>query len=129
MTWTATASGVSGPYTYKFWVFNGTAWSVGQNWSAASSWTWMPPTAGTSTLQVWARNAGSVATYDAWRASAPYAVTAAAPLSVTLELEPSAPAPAGTQIEWTATATGGVAPYQYQFWKVSAGGFQELVRD
>ena len=42
VTWEATATGGAGPYTYKFHVFNGSAWTIGQDWSAANMWTWVP---------------------------------------------------------------------------------------
>ena len=32
-TLAAVATGGLGPYTYKFWVHNGSSWSVGQDWS------------------------------------------------------------------------------------------------
>ena len=71
---TANATGGTGPYTYQFWVYNGTGWTIGQSWSAANTFTWTPPVAGTYTVQVWVRNAGSVAPYDSWSNLGPLAV-------------------------------------------------------
>jgi hypothetical protein len=59
VTWTATALGGVAPYSYKFYVFDGTSWSLGQDWSASNTWTWIPPDSGYYTVQVWARNEGS----------------------------------------------------------------------
>ena len=66
VTWTAAASGGTSPYTYQFWVYNGTTWTIGRSWSALNTWVWVPPAAGSYTIQVWARNAGSARPYDAW---------------------------------------------------------------
>ena len=71
MTWTATATGGTGPYTYKFFVYDGSTWTMGQDWSASNTWTWTPPGPGTYNFQVWARNAASGALFDAWRPAGP----------------------------------------------------------
>src|SRR4029453_15531255 len=63
------------PYTYKFLVFNGSTWTVGRDWSSESDWTWVPPGGGSYFVQVWVRNAGSGAVYDAWGETAAYTVT------------------------------------------------------
>ena len=76
------------------------------------------------------RNAGSAALYDAYSDVVSFSVTGTAPLVVTGLTATSGgnpvtfPVAAGTPLTWTATATGGVAPLQYQFcWtsRVSAG--------
>ena len=117
VTWTATAAGGTAPYTYKFYVFNGTSWSVGQDWSSSNTWTWVPPAQGTYTVQVWARNAGSGAQYDAWLGSAPFVAGAPEPLRMTnLVANRSFPINAGTTVNWSAGAVGGTGPYTYRFW-------------
>ena len=55
VTWTAGASGGTGRYTYQFWVFNGTTWNIGQDWSASPTWTWIPSALGNYMFQVWVR--------------------------------------------------------------------------
>jgi hypothetical protein len=62
----AQATGGTSPLTYKFLLFNGTTWAVGQDWSTSNTWSWTPSAAGTYTVQVWGRNAGSANVYDAW---------------------------------------------------------------
>jgi hypothetical protein len=117
VTWTAAASGGTGPYTYEFWVHDGSAWTAGQDWSASNTWTWTPPGPGTYNFQVWARNAGSVATFDAWRPAGPFVVNGPPALTVTsFSSNQTFPVPAGTPVRWTATASGGSGPYTYKFW-------------
>jgi hypothetical protein len=129
ITWTVAATGGSGPYTYKFLVSDGTSWTVGRDWDVSSSWTWSPPAVGTFRFQVWMRNGGSVAAYDAWRAFGPVAVTAPAPVAVTsLVASHMFPVPIGTPVTWTAGAVGGIGPYTYQF-HVFDGASWTLGRD
>ena len=42
VSWTVAAAGGTSPYTYKFLVFDGSQWSVGQDWDASNTWTWTP---------------------------------------------------------------------------------------
>ncbi|HEY2433936.1 MAG TPA: M12 family metallo-peptidase [Vicinamibacterales bacterium] len=115
VVWSASATGGTGPYTYKFLLWNGSAWSVGRDWNAATTWAWTPGTAGAFSVQVWARNAGSSATYDAWRPSGTFSVTGPMPLGV-VSLSPSqSSGVAGQPVVWSAAATGGTSPYTYKF--------------
>lgn len=54
--------------TYKFWLYNGSTWSVLQDWSATSSYSWDTAgvTPGTYTVQVWVRRADSTSTYETY---------------------------------------------------------------
>ena len=62
ITFSATASGGTPPYQYKWWIVNGTTQTVGSNWSTNSSFAWTPTSASTSyTIRVWARNLSSTA--------------------------------------------------------------------
>jgi len=70
ITFNATATGGSGTPQYYFTWRNPVTgvWSVGQAYSSLSSWTWNPTGLpnGIYKVQVWARNAGSTATYEAY---------------------------------------------------------------
>jgi YVTN family beta-propeller protein len=129
ITFTATATGGVAPIQYKWWLYNGRAWSVGQPWSTSTTFAWMPTVPGAYTIQVWARNAGTTTdTAEAYRQVA-YTVAGGVALTVT-SVTPDKPSPqvAGTPITLTATATGGVAPYQYKWW-VEKGGVWTVGRD
>jgi len=119
ITWTATATGGVAPLQYEFLLYTGATgtWSVVRAYSTANTWAWTPPQTGQYAVQVWVKNNGSVTAYDAWTGSGFFNITAAggAPTISSLTAIPTLPQQAGTPITWTATATGGVAPLQYQF--------------
>jgi hypothetical protein len=133
VTFTASATGGVAPYQYKFWVFNGSAWSIVRDWNGSNSYTWTPTQANSSyRVSVWVRNATTTTDTRDGDLSIAYPITVPAgpaPLTVT-GLTSSVPAPqnAGTSIAFTAAATGGVAPYQYKFW-VTDGSTWSIVRD
>jgi hypothetical protein len=98
-------------------VYNGVSWSVGQDWSATPTWTWTPAAPANYIFQVWVRNAGSGAIYDAYRDAGPATIGSAAPLAVSsVTVSPLGPLVANAPAVVTATGTGGTGPYAYQFW-------------
>jgi hypothetical protein len=105
---TAAASGGSGSYQYYFTYRNPSGtWSVGQAYSATPTWTWnttgLP--IGVYSIQVWVRNAGSTASYEAYKGLS-YTLTAPSSVSsVTLMPDKSSPRPVGTGIIFTAAAS------------------------
>ena len=111
---TATATGGSGPglYQFKWWVFDGTAWWIVQEWSTSASLNWRPTKAGTYIVAVWGRDAGVRADASQALAQVRYSIGLVASLSSTL----SSPQRSGTSITFTATAAAGRAPYQYKWW-------------
>jgi hypothetical protein len=67
ITVTATATGGTDSYQFKWWVWNGSAWSVGQDWNTSTTFVWTPQAAGTYELHAWVRNSGVTAdTWQAW---------------------------------------------------------------
>ena len=120
---TATAGGGTAPYEFKWRVFDGSAWSVVQGWTSSASLTWTPTVAGSAyQVEVWVRSAGNTTdTAASPNASAtrPFTITAVttAPLTLTsLTSDKAAPQSPSTTITFTATASGGSAPYQYKWW-------------
>jgi hypothetical protein len=119
ITWTSTANGGVTPLQYQFWRNTSYAgWVVAQPYSTSPSYTWSSPTAGTSQVFVGVRNAGSGALFDVSLGTGAFSITSTVPLAVTAVIPSVAfPSVAGAAITWTATANGGVAPLQYQFWR------------
>jgi hypothetical protein len=132
ITFTATATGGTSPYQYKWWIFNGSSWIVMQQWTSSNQWTWTPTAANAAArVAVWVRNAGSTA--DAYanansNASIPYPVSAGSapstptapssgPLTLTvISADRVAPQPVGTAITFTASASGGTGSNEYKWW-------------
>ena len=119
ITWTASPSGGSGSYLYKWFIFDGITWVTTGPWSTSNNFSWTPTTANESyRVAVWVKGAANSA--DSAEASAemgfpitqPVAVRVA---SVALNANLSAPQPALTTITWTATPTGGSGSYLYQW--------------
>jgi hypothetical protein len=60
ITFTATATGGRAPYQYKWWVSDGAASTVGQNWSTNNTFAWTPTQAKPGyRITVWVRSASS----------------------------------------------------------------------
>jgi N-acetylmuramoyl-L-alanine amidase len=137
ITFTATASGGTSPYQYKWWIYDGTSWISMQQWTTSNRWTWTPGSPNSaSRVAVWVRNAGSTAdAYDnaGSNGSIPYPISSGSsgpstpppPPSTpsgsvltltTISADRVAPQPVGTPVTFTASAQGGSAPYQYKWW-------------
>lgn len=130
ITWRAFAIGGNGPFEYQFWVYDGASWTLGQGYAPSNTFAWQPPTPGTYLLQVWARHIGSTANFEDWRSSGFFTVTGPAPAAVTaLNANVVFPASWGTPITWTAAASSGGPPLEYQFWRLRQGVGWTLVQD
>jgi hypothetical protein len=130
ITWTATSTGGAAPINYEFWInVPGAGWTLAQGYSTSSSLaSWTPTVAGTYLIQVWARNSGSAALYDAFGDVVSFQV-GTTPLSVTgVSPNVTFPVAVGTPITWTATSTGGAAPISYEFWINVPGAGWTLAR-
>ena len=123
ITFTAGASGGVMPYQYKWWVSNGTSWSVVQDWSTSNMFGWTPSAANVNYgVGVWVRSATSTTdAADNATSSGSISFGAIPALAVT-SLSANLPPPqvVGTTTTFTASASGGVMPYQYK-WRVSNG--------
>ena len=119
----ASATGTSGNYVYQFWVSMGGVWAMEQDYSSSAGFHWdttnnLP---GTYTIQVRAKNAGSVASYEAVK-SISYFIVAAPPVTaVTLSAVPKSPQAVGTGVDFNASAAGTSGNYVYQFWVNTSG--------
>jgi hypothetical protein len=115
VTFTARASGGTGPLLYQFVTFHpGTGWVIAQPYGAENAFTYSPA-AGQNVVQVWVRNADSTAPYDAWASSGYFAVTAASvPVIESFTTPVSFPAPSNTLVSFTASASGPSA-VEYRF--------------
>ena len=118
ITWTATTTGGTAPLQYQFWRnTNFTGWVIVQPYSTSNTYLWASPTAGSHQIFVGVRNAGSTAIYDQSLGSGSFTVTTAVLTVTSLTADVTLPSPAGVPVTFTATATGGTAPLQYQFWR------------
>jgi hypothetical protein len=120
VTWTGDVPDPSVTMEYQFWQYSyGTStWTLGQAYGAQKTFVWTPTVVDTYSVQVWARQVGSTAAYDMYMSvPAPVGVVSAPAQMVSLTSDASLPATAGTTITWTAGATGGTAPLEYQFWR------------
>ena len=121
ITFTATATNGTAPYSYKWWLFDGANWTILQNWSTGNAYTWTPSVANSAfRVSVWVRNAGSTAdNYDNPQSNGTVAfpVNLATPLTLTgLTSNLPAPQAVGTPITFTATVSGGLGPHQFKWW-------------
>lgn len=117
ITWTASASAGANAVEYKWWRYTeGQGWSIAQDWSATNTFTWYP-SVGVHAVQAWARQVGSTANYEDWRSSGNFTIGTGSPARLTgLTSNAASPSSPNSPITWTATASGGSGPLEYQFW-------------
>jgi hypothetical protein len=103
---------------YQFWIYQASVgWYLGQDYGPQKTFTWTPTAVDTYGIQSWGRRVGSTEFYEVYRSSGLKNVVSAPPQMVSLTSSTALPAAAGTTITWTAGATGGTAPLEYQFWR------------
>jgi hypothetical protein len=122
---TASASGGSGNYEYRFWEngphTNGN-WIVARDYASSNTFDWNTAgKVGQSVIVVWCRNAGtqpdSASIADAGRYFTVNQVTSEPqPDSVSLRENISSPVREATTVSFAATASGGSGNYEYRFW-------------
>lgn len=120
ITFTATPTGGLAPHQYKWWLWDGSTWTVARNWATGTTYTWTPTQPNPAyRVSVWVRNAGKTAdVQDAFAyIDFPITSTTTAPATITsFTSSLSSPRQTGTAITFTTTVAGGVAPYQYKWW-------------
>jgi len=119
-TWTATPAPGSPALQYQFWMLSNGSWQVVRAYSASPTFTWTPAMAdvGSHALQVWARQVGSSANWEAYAGTGMFEV-AARPFTVTA-LTASAVSPflTGQPVQFSAVVEPAdlTAALEYQFW-------------
>lgn len=137
-TITLTATGIGGtqPYAYRFSVqsWSTGVWEVLRDWSASAATSWTPTAAGGYNISVEARGSGAanaevetVTSYEVTTGSG--GGGGGVMTRVTLGASTVAPQPLGTSVTWTATGSGGSAPYSFRFWVQPWNGDWQVVRD
>ena len=115
VTFGAAAAGGSGTYEYRFLIFNGTAWTLVQNYSASPTFAWnttgLP--AGNYLVDVDVRNIGSPADREANFYLSYTLTTPVTGLSVISDVP--TPHLHGTPVSFAATGSGGSGNYEYEF--------------
>jgi len=115
ITFSATATGGTGSYEYRYQLFNGSNWSVVQPYSSTPTWTWTPALSGTYAIAVDARNTGSTTDSEAQKTLV-YVISSPTPATgVNLFHDLDSPQTAGTPISFAAAGIGGTGSYEYQF--------------
>src|SRR5262249_47879177 len=111
-------SGGGGAYEYQFVVRNPQGvWAIASAYQPSGRWTWntAAAVAGTYSIQVWARNRGSTAQYEAW-SGLDFVITGPPPVAaVSFTRSARSRIAAGTSIVLTAAAAGAGASVEYEF--------------
>jgi hypothetical protein len=126
VNWLAEAADKNRSFEYQFWVYDGAtrSWSVGKPYGPDGKFGWTPSAVGTYAIQAWARQSGSSAAYETWRGTGYFDVSQgpARIKALTSNIEMSARV--GSRVVWTAWASGGSGPLEYQFWRWSGSGWK-----
>ena len=73
--WSAAVSGGGAVYQYRWFLFNGSAWSATTGWTTSSTWSWVPLVPNSSyIIGVWVRTAGNVIDAPEASASVPFPI-------------------------------------------------------
>ena len=119
ITWRTDAIGGPGPLRYKYLLYNQSrdTWIQLRDYAADSAFTWRPTAgdAGSYSLQVWVRRAGSTAAYDTWGAAG-FTLSDSTPVVRKITLD-AATVAAGTPVTLTALASGGPGELELLFWR------------
>jgi hypothetical protein len=122
VTVTGTASGCANP-RYQFYLLPpGGTWTLVQAYSPSNTFSWNTAgsPAGSYRFSVWARDASSSSSYDAFSAFQ-YTLTTTACSAMSASAAPPTTAGVGTTVMVSGSATGCPTPL-YQFWLLPPGG-------
>ena len=125
---TAAASGCANP-RYAFYLLPpGGTWSLAQPYSTNPTFTWNTAgkAAGSYRFSVWARDASSSSSYDAFSAFQ-YSIAVAPCSGMSVTVTPTSTATRGTTVTIAGSATGCPSP-QYELWYLPPGGTWALAR-
>jgi hypothetical protein len=116
LTWTVRSQGgTKGPIQYQFVRYSAAnGWKVVKAWSTSKTYSWTPTYGeeGQYVLQIWAKNSGSTAAYDAWTGTSFFEIKRA---PVQLTSSHQFPVPAGTAVTFTADVDDTSATFEYQY--------------
>ncbi|MGE5850384.1 MAG: hypothetical protein ACM362_09680, partial [Candidatus Methylomirabilota bacterium] len=129
ITFTASASGGITPLSFRWWVYDGTTWSLLRDWAPDNTYTWTPSVVNPNyRVGVWVRSAGATTDVAESALSIPFATVSNTATLTSLSADKTAPQPAGTPITFSAIASGGQTPYQTKWWLYN-GTTWSLLRD
>lgn len=124
VTFEAHATAGSAAIEYAFWLYDfpSKKWRLIRDYGASPTAVWTPTEAGDFATQAWARRVGSSASNEAWAQGPSLTVAGRSVTIASLTTTVLLPAPVGTAIPWTvsASAADGSA-LEYTFWVQDTG--------
>jgi hypothetical protein len=123
VTWRNDVPDQTASMEYERWVYSTASglWSRVQNYTTQKTFTWTPLVTGTYQVRARARHVGSTTAFETQIITDLLSITSGPAQMVSLVSDIALPATAGTTVTWTAAATGGTGPLEYQFWRLDAG--------
>src|SRR5207249_8293952 len=119
ITFTATATAGTAPYQFKWWVNDGTTWTLLQDWSTSSTFAWTPTVANAAyKLSTWVRSSGNPAdTYEGYQFTS-FAITLPPPATVSVTADETPPETHSRTVTVSPPPPSDRAPYQFKWWVI-----------
>jgi hypothetical protein len=136
IVWTCSGSDAeSDPLSYRFWLQAGSSpWTVTQDWSSTSTWSWIPSNAGAYNVGCWVRDGKHAPStgFDDRKIVNGYSILSAPPngppVISGLSPDKASPQVAGTTIVWACSASDPEGdPIVYRFWLQTGSGVPWVV--